>query len=111
MPCSSVSLRNEPRIVARNEASTIETGSAAAGGGGVGAGGGGGEGAAGRRGEAGQRGGGGGLAGAALADHGDDRGRLGIDRQRQPGESEGALAAEPAREALADVDRLDQRGH
>jgi hypothetical protein len=29
MPCSSVSVRNEPRIVARNEASTIETGSSA----------------------------------------------------------------------------------
>src|SRR5882672_9000439 len=29
MPCSSVSLRNEPRIVARSEASTIETGSSA----------------------------------------------------------------------------------
>src|SRR5207253_1022692 len=52
-----------------------------------------------------------GLARAALADHGNDRSLLGIDRQGQPGERKSALAAEPAGKALADVDRLDQRGH
>src|SRR5439155_647378 len=101
MPCSSVSLRNEPRIVARSEASTIEPAqvSAAIA-----------DGTSRRLCQAEQQAGEGGLARAALADHGDDRGGPGLDRQRQPGESESALAPEPAGKALADVDRLDQRG-
>ena len=51
------------------------------------------------------------LAGAALADHRDDRGTLGIDRQGQTGERERTLAAEPAAEALADLHGFDQRRH
>jgi hypothetical protein len=66
---------------------------------------------AGRLDEAEQQAGQGRLARAALANDGDDRRPPGIDRQRQVGKGQRAFPAEPAGEALADIDGLDQRQH